>query len=131
MNVFVWHVHGAYTTSLVHGPHTYLIPALPDRGQDGLGRALTYAWPASAVEVGPEEAAEAEVDVVVLQRPEDLDGLAERWLGGRVPGRDVPAVYLEHNAPQGRINEMWHPAAGLCYDDAVQNRVGLEWLSRC
>ena len=26
-------------------------------------------------------------------------------------GRDVPAVYLEHNAPQGRIADMRHPAA--------------------
>jgi Glycosyl transferases group 1 len=117
VNVFLWHVHGAYTTSLVHGPHTYLIPTLPDRGEDGLGRALTYVWPDSAVEVGPEEASEANVDVVVLQRPEELDGLAERWLGGRVPGCDLPALYLEHNAPQGRINEMRHPAAGR--DDLV------------
>jgi glycosyltransferase involved in cell wall biosynthesis len=28
-----------------------------------------------------------------------------------VPGRDVPAVYVEHNAPQGRIAEMRHPSA--------------------
>jgi glycosyltransferase involved in cell wall biosynthesis len=49
--------------------------------------------------------------VVVLQRPEEMEGLAERWLGGRRPGRDVPAVYVEHNAPQGRIAEMRHPAA--------------------
>jgi glycosyltransferase involved in cell wall biosynthesis len=48
---------------------------------------------------------------VILQRPEELHGLAERWLGGRRPGRDVPAVYVEHNAPQGRINELRHPAA--------------------
>jgi glycosyltransferase involved in cell wall biosynthesis len=61
--------------------------------------------------VTAEEAAEAEVDVVVLQRPEELDGLAERWLGGRRPGRDVPAVYVEHNAPQGRISDLRHPAA--------------------
>jgi glycosyltransferase involved in cell wall biosynthesis len=46
-----------------------------------------------------------------VQRPKELDGLAEEWLGGRKPGRDIPAVYLEHNAPQGRINEMRHPAA--------------------
>ena len=51
------------------------------------------------------------MDVVVLQRPEELHHLAETWLGGRVPGRDVPAVYVEHNTPQGRINEMVHPAA--------------------
>ena len=63
------------------------------------------------MEVTPDEAAVADVDAVVLQRPEELHGLAERWLGGRRPGRDVPAVYLEHNAPQGRIADMRHPAA--------------------
>jgi glycosyltransferase involved in cell wall biosynthesis len=84
---------------------------LPDRGPDGLGRARTYVWPDNAVEVTPEEAAKAEVDVVILQRKDELDGLAEEWLGGRKPGRDIPAVYVEHNAPQGRVNEMRHPAA--------------------
>ena len=59
----------------------------------------------------PQEAAEADVDVVILQRPHELEGMAERWLGGRRPGRDVPAVYVEHNAPQGPINDMRHPAA--------------------
>ncbi len=111
MRVFLWHVHGAWTTAFVHGRHEYLIPVLPDRGPDGLGRARTYTWPENAVEVTPEEAAEAEVDVVILQRERELGGLAEVWLGGRRPGRDVPAVYVEHNAPQGRINEMRHPAA--------------------
>jgi glycosyltransferase involved in cell wall biosynthesis len=52
----------------------------------------------------------AEVDVAVLQRPHELD-LAERWLGGRRPGRDVPGVYLEHSSPQGRIADMRHPVA--------------------
>ncbi len=46
-----------------------------------------------------EELVDADVDVVVLQRPEEID-LAESWLGRR-PGRDVPAVFLEHNAPRG------------------------------
>lgn len=111
MRVFLWHVHGSYTTALVQGRHEYLVPVLPGRGPDGRGRAQTYVWPDSAVEVTPEEAAEAEVDAVVLQRPEELNGLAEEWLGGRRPGRDLPAIYLEHNAPQGRINDMRHVAA--------------------
>jgi hypothetical protein len=104
-------VHGSWTTALVQGAHEYLIPVLPDRGPDGLGRARTWDWPPAAVEVTPEQAAEAEVDVVLLQRPAELHGLAERWLGGRRPGRDLPALYVEHNAPQGRIAEMRHPAA--------------------
>ena len=104
-------------TAFVHGAHEYLVPVLPDRGPDGLGRARTYAWPEGVRELTPEEAREAEVDVVVLQRPRELEGLAEEWLGGRRPGRDVPAVYVEHNAPQGRIGDMRHPAADR--DDLV------------
>lgn len=110
MNVFLWHVHGSYTTALVQGRHRYLLPVLPDRGPDGRGRARTWDWPANAVEVTPAEARRAEVDVVVLQRPEELAQLAEQWLGRR-PGRDVPAVYLEHNAPDGPVATMEHPAA--------------------
>jgi hypothetical protein len=111
MRILLWHVHGSWTTSFVQGPHTYLVPVLPDRGADGRGRAQTWDWPAAAVEVTPAEAADADVDVVILQRPHELDHLAQYWLGGRVPGRDVPAIYLEHNAPQGRIAEMRHPTA--------------------
>jgi Glycosyl transferases group 1 len=84
---------------------------LPDGGPDGLGRARTWEWPSSATEVTPHQAADAEIDVVVLQRPRELYGLARQWLGGRRPGIDVPAVYVEHNAPQGRIADMRHPAA--------------------
>jgi hypothetical protein len=111
VNVFLWHVHGAWTTSFVHGPHRYLIPVDERRSADGLGRARTYDWPDAAVEVTEHEAADQPVDVVILQRPHELDHLAERWLGGRRPGHDIPAVYLEHNAPQARIADMRHPAA--------------------
>jgi hypothetical protein len=111
VRVLLWHVHGSWTTAFVQGRHEYLIPVTADRGPDGLGRARTFTWPASAVEVTREEAAEADVDVVVLQRPHELERLAAEWLGGRRPGREVAAVYLEHNAPQGRINELRHVAA--------------------
>jgi hypothetical protein len=111
VRILFWHVHGSWSTAFVQGAHSYLVPTTPERGPDGLGRARTWAWPASVAEVTAEEAAAADVDVVVLQRPHELNGLAERWLGGRRPGRDIPAVYVEHNAPQGRIEAMRHPAA--------------------
>lgn len=110
MRILHWHVHAAWTTSFLQGPHTYLLPVLPDRSADGRGRARTYPWPASAVEVTPEDLRDAELDCVVLQRPKELE-LCERWTGRR-PGRDLPAVFVEHNAPQGRIGEMTHPLAG-------------------
>ena len=110
MNILIWHVHGSWTTAFVQGCHCYLVPVVPDRGPDGRGRAQTWEWPSSVIELTPAELADAHVDVVIMQRPVELGGLAERWLRRR-PGRDVPAIYLEHNAPQGRIAEMRHPAA--------------------
>jgi glycosyl transferase family 1 len=110
MNVFLWHVHGSWTTSFVQGRHHYLVPVLPDRGPDGRGRARTWEWPPSVREVTRDEAATLPVDVVVLQRPAELRGLARDWLG-RQPGRDVAAVYLEHNTPPGPAAGMRHVAA--------------------
>jgi hypothetical protein len=109
MRILIWHVHGSWTTAFVQGRHQYLVPRLPDRGPDGRGRARTWTWPASVREVAPAELRREPVDVVVLQRPRELE-LTERWLGRR-PGRDVPAVWVEHNAPPGPVNEMRHPLA--------------------
>jgi glycosyltransferase involved in cell wall biosynthesis len=107
MRILLWHVHGSWTTSFVQGRHEYLLPVVPDRGPDGRGRALTWDWPPNAIEATPDEAREAEIDVVILQRPAELERLACEWVGDR----RLPAVYVEHNAPQGRIAEMRHPAA--------------------
>lgn len=109
MNVLAWHVHGSWMTAFVHGPWTTHVPVNLSRDRDGLGRARTYTWPDRAVEVTEREARDLDVDVVLLQRPHELE-LAERWLGRR-PGVDVPAVYVEHDAPQGRIAEMRHAIA--------------------
>jgi hypothetical protein len=109
MRILVWHVHGAWTTSFVHGPHEYVVPVLPDRGPDGVGIARTYDWPDSVAELTPEQLRDEEFDLVVLQRPHELAQLCEERIGRR-PGRDIPAVYVEHNAPQGQINAMRHPA---------------------
>jgi len=111
MRILLWHVHGAWTTAFVHGEHDYVVPVVPDRGPDGVGIARTYDWPRERVtELPPEALRDEHFDGVVLQRPHELERLAEHWLGRR-PGRDIPAVYVEHNAPQGRIADMRHRAA--------------------
>jgi glycosyltransferase involved in cell wall biosynthesis len=109
LKIFLWHIHGSYTTAFVEGRHEYLLPVLPGRGEDGRGRA--DSWDTRKVtELTPEEARGAEVDVVVLQRPAELE-LCVEWLGGRRPGIDVPALYLEHNPPPGPVSEARHPIA--------------------
>ena len=111
MRILLWHVHGSWTTAFVHGAHEYVVPVLPDRGPDGVGIARTWDWPDARHRAAARGAARrGRSTSCVLQRPHELEHLCEDWTGRR-PGRDVPAVYVEHNAPQGRIAEMRHPAA--------------------
>jgi hypothetical protein len=105
MRILSWHLHAAWSTAFVSGPHDYLIPVLPDRGAYGRGRPRTYAWPANAIELTPEALRQTEVDVAVLQRPEE-EGLVRRWLG-----REVPLIYVEHNTPKGNVPLTRHPLA--------------------
>ena len=107
MNVLVWHVHGSWLTAFVQGPHRYLVPLVEvpgasGRSPDGLGRARTWDWPESVVEVTPGQLREETVDVVVLQRPRDLE-LLRAWTGWSA-GVDVPAVYVEHDTPPTPAN---------------------------
>ena len=97
MRVLIWHVHGSWSTAFVQGAHEYLVPLVADRGPDGRGRAQTWDWPEQAREVPVEALRDSTFDVVVLQRPHELE-LLQEWTGLRA-GIDVPAVYVEHNAP--------------------------------
>jgi glycosyltransferase involved in cell wall biosynthesis len=109
MKILLWHVHGSWTTAFVQGPHDYLVPVLPDRGPDGLGRARTWEWPSSVLERTPDQLRGDDIDVVILQRPHEI-ALAEQWTG-RQPGRDLPAIFLEHNAPEPHPVHSRHPLA--------------------
>lgn len=109
MRILLWQVHGSWTTAFAQGPHTYLVPTLPGRGPDGLGRDGPWCWPASVREISPAKARETDFDVMILQRPSELEHLAEAWTGRR-PGRDVPAVYVEHRPPEVPLSAAWHPA---------------------
>jgi glycosyltransferase involved in cell wall biosynthesis len=106
VNILLWHVHGSWTTSFVQGKHRYLIPVNAERDAWGRGRARTFDWPATAEEVALADV--ADVDVVVLQRPEELE---------RVAHLDVPKIYVEHNTPKGDVPNTRHPMADR--DDLV------------
>lgn len=96
--------------SFVRGRHQYLLPTTGARDGWGLGRG-GRDWPDSAIEVRPEDLVRESIDVVVLQRPDELAEV-ER-LTGRMPGKDLPAIYLEHNTPKsGQVPDSLHPLAG-------------------
>jgi hypothetical protein len=77
-----------------------------DRGPWGRGRARTYDWPDSVEEVPYERLSTQDVDVVILQRPEELALLAA-W----APAVHLPKIYVEHNTPKGDVPATRHPMA--------------------
>lgn len=108
MRILLWPVHGGYTNALVRGDHEYLLPvaadaAERDAGLDGWGWTRTRQVPLDRLR-------DEQIDVVVLQSADDIDRVEE--LTGRAPGRDVPAVYLEHNTPRPEAVATQHPLAG-------------------
>ncbi len=108
LTILAWHVHGSWMTSFVQGGHRYLIPADGHQGEWARGRC-GRPWPESAHEIAPAALADAEIDVVVVQRPRELD-LTLEWTGRR-PGIDVPALYVEHNTPNQHAALTRHPLA--------------------
>ncbi|MGO4615121.1 glycosyltransferase [Nocardia sp. 2YAB30] len=83
-------------TSFLQGRHRYLLPYDAELGVWARGRR-GRAWPGNAIEIAPADLADEDIDVVVLQRPHELD-LVSDWLR-RSPGSDLPAIYVEHDTP--------------------------------
>jgi hypothetical protein len=106
-SILLWHVHGSWTESFVSGRHRYLIPVTSDHGPDGRGLAGRN-W-RNAREIPAESLGGQDIDVVVLQRPHEA-ALVAQW-SGRRPGIDVPAVYVEHNAPRPYAEHSQHHLA--------------------
>jgi hypothetical protein len=100
MRVLVWHVHGGWMHAFLRGEHEYLIPH--DGGQAPPITARSRLVPPGRLRDEP-------VDIVVLQRLEEFE-LVERLLGRRA-GRDVAAVFVEHNTPSESPVEQRHPLA--------------------
>jgi glycosyltransferase involved in cell wall biosynthesis len=94
--------------SLVAGQHRYVIPVNPAKDADGRG-LMGRNWP-RAQEVWVDELSNEDIDLVILQRPEEFD-LVDRWLGRR-PGVDIPTVYVEHNTPRPYAVDSVDPLAG-------------------
>lgn len=106
LNILIRHVHGSWLAAFVRGEHRYLLPVEANSLRGG----RRDEWPASVRDVTPEEVAAERIDVVIAQEPADIEAM-RNYLGRSRAGTHVPLIYLEHNAPQGRINEMRHPFA--------------------
>ena len=98
MRVLLWHVHGSWTTAFVQGRHTYLVP-LSARPRPGRPRPGTDVGLAGVRRRGARSPAPRRADRRRRPAAAAEEGSTAK-LAGRTPGADLPAVYVEHNAPR-------------------------------
>ncbi len=107
LNVLVWQIHGSYLNTLVQTPHRFYLPTKPDKPEGYGGRGASHVCSPDTVEVPAEEVRDLDLDLVVYQTEKNLFEDAREILTPEQ--RALPAIYLEHNTPQARINQMVHP----------------------
>jgi hypothetical protein len=108
VRILMWDVHGGYTDSLVASTHEYLFLPPDSSGRGGLAR-YGDSPPSSACQVTAAELRDRPPDVVLLQRLEEID-VCSKLLRLR-PGRELPAIFLEHNTPKTEVPSTRHPLA--------------------
>jgi len=108
VRILMWDVHGGYTDSLVAGTHEYLLLPPDSSGRGGLAR-YGDSPPSNACQVTAAELRDRPPDVVLLQRLEEID-VCSKQLRLR-PGRELPAIFLEHNTPKTKVPSTRHPLA--------------------
>ena len=111
LNILIWQIHGSYLNTLVQSfagsPHRFCLPTKPGKPEGYGGRGPTYAWSEETVEVPAGEVRGLDLDLIIYQTEKNYTQDAREILSPEQ--RALPAIYLEHNTPQGRINEMVHP----------------------
>jgi hypothetical protein len=108
VRILMWDVHGGYTDSLVAGTHEYLFLPPEPSGRGGLAR-YGGSPPSNAHQVTAAELRDRPPDVVLLQRLEEID-VCSQLLRLR-PGRELAAIFLEHNTPKSDVPSTRHPLA--------------------
>jgi hypothetical protein len=107
LNILIWQIHGSYLNTLVQAPHRFYLPTKLGKPEGYGGRGPTYLWSPDTIEVPAEEVRDLALDLIIYQTQKNFFEDAPEILTPEQ--RALPAIYLEHNTPQGRINEMVHP----------------------
>jgi hypothetical protein len=124
LNVLIWHIHGSYLNALARVDHDWLLPVKAGRPVGYGGRGETFDVPPNMREVSAAEVRHLDIDVVVLQTPQNLHEDAPALLSREQ--QLLPTIYLEHNVPRPHAVDTRHPFAderGLLVHVTQYNRL--------
>lgn len=107
LKILSWHVHGSYLYSLAQLAHEWYLPTKPGRPAGYSGRTATFTLPAHVHEVAAEKVRDLDLDIILFQSLENYQVDQFEILSERQ--RQLPRIYLEHNAPRPHATDTHHP----------------------
>lgn len=107
LKIFTWHIHGSYLYYLSKCNFDIYIPVNAARSEGYYGRGRTFPFGDNVIEVAVEDLKELEFDAILFQseknfRVDQYEVLSEEQ-------RQLPAIYLQHNAPAPHPVNSSHP----------------------
>lgn len=108
LRILTWPVHGSYFNTLSRLEHEWLLPVKADTPDAYRGRGEAD-YPSSVRDVPAESVRELDLDLVLVQSPQNLNQDACEILS---PDQArLPRIYLEHNTPSPDPFASRHPFA--------------------
>lgn len=108
LKILVWHVHGSYLNALTRAEHDWYVPVKRGSPAGYGGRGRTFDLPAYVREVPAEHVRDLHhLDAIVFQSPKNY--LEDQYEILSAAQRQLPQIYLEHDAPRQHPTDTRHP----------------------
>lgn len=107
LKIFTWHIHGSYLYYLSQCNFDIYIPVNDKKNEGYYGRGKTFPFGSNVIEIPVEYIKEQTFDAILFQSEKNY--LVDQYEILSEEQRQLPAVYLEHNAPTVHPVDSNHP----------------------
>ncbi|PQA60108.1 glycosyltransferase [Siphonobacter curvatus] len=107
LNILIWHIHGSYLTGITQTEHNWYVPTKVGSPEGYAGRGKDSTMPGYVREVPAEEVRHLPLDLIIFQTPQNYQHDQYEIL--TETQRQLPRIYLEHNAPEPHPVFSKHP----------------------
>lgn len=107
LKIFTWHIHGSYLYYLSQCDLDIYIPVKEKRNEGYYGRGNTFQFGDNVIEVPAGQVRNLAFDCILFQSEKNFR--IDQYEILSAEQRQLPAVYLEHNAPEPHPVDSSHP----------------------
>lgn len=106
LKILTWHIHGSYLYYFSRGNFEIYLPTSEKKSEGYIGRGTTFPFGENVTEVPVAEVKNLALDAILFQTPANYTKDRYEILSERQ--RQLPAIYLEHDPPQGVPTDTRH-----------------------